>query len=126
MLLGERQKIYTSEEQRRKDQQQNKQPKVGLLESFNVWASEKTTTYRRNAQRAAARLEFQIEDGLKQSSDNGLKDIWQKNLQALTQARTELKVGACDNAAKECLKAQKIYAQIETLEKTNPFSANLK
>jgi hypothetical protein len=39
MWSGERQKIYTSEEQRRKDQQQNNQPKAGLLESFNNWTS---------------------------------------------------------------------------------------
>jgi hypothetical protein len=83
-------------------------------------------TYRHDAQRAAARLEFQIEDGLKQSDDSTLKDIWQKNLEVLMQARTALKVGACDNVAKECLKAKKIYAQVETLQKTNPFSACLK
>jgi len=126
MWPGERQKIYLSEEQRRKDQKQNNQPKMGLLEAFNEWASEKSGTYRRDAQRAAATLEFQIEDGLKQSDDEGLKEKWQKNLDSLSEARIALKIGACDNVAKECLKANKIYTQVEKLQKVNPFNAEIK
>jgi hypothetical protein len=122
MWFNEKQKIYTSEEQRRKDEQQGNQPKESLLEVFNGWASEKTAPYRRAAQRAAAEFEFQIENSIEQSGETSLNKIWQKHLEELSQARIELKVGSCDNVAKECLKAQKIYAQIGKLQKDYPFN----
>lgn len=116
------QKIYTSEEARRKDQKNNGQePKKNFWEVVNDFFSDQTQSVRRNAFTQAAALERRIEDGLKDMPEGTLKAEWQKHLQDLTELRTSLKVGETDEVAKQSIKAAKIYKKISKLEKICPF-----
>jgi hypothetical protein len=117
------QKIYTSEEQRRKDQRGDKEPEQGqgLLSMFNDWASEKTETYRRAVFRRAAELELRIENALEQVTCSARQDEWKICLDELTAQRSALKVGHSERAFQDCYKAKQLENLVRDTAKACSF-----
>lgn len=116
------QKLYVSEEDRRRDQRPDREPdESGLFNMFNNWASDKTQEYRRAVYGRSSDLEIRIENGLEQDVPTELRATWSKVLEELEAARTELKVAFTENAVKEVYKAKQLNTKLEQLEKKCPF-----
>ena len=117
------QKIYVSDEDRRRDQRPDNEPeKQGLLAAFNEWACDKSQGYRREVYQDAADLELRIERALEQEIASDLRKAWSKTLSELQEDRVNLKVGYSDNVAYECIKAKKLANKVERLNKECPFN----
>lgn len=114
------QKIYTSEELRRKDQRGDREPepRQGVLSLFNDWASDKTASYRRDVFRRAAQLEIRLEHNLEHVACSALKQQWVSCLEDLKTQRTALTVGHSESALQDCYKAKQLDGFVKDTIKT--------